>query len=353
MNIIRQILDKPNYCYDSNSKEILFSQQIKKLTKFHKKNCFIYKKMIKGNPLREKSNNYENQPFLPVNIFKDLDLISAKKNKIIKILKSSGTSSQGLSKIYLDKINSLNQIKVLKKISEPILGKNRMPMLIIDKKPDFLNRTEFNAKLAAIYGFSIFGKNQTYICDENGEVDYKNLNNFLKSHKGEKKFLFGFTSSVYEILIKSLDTKKIKFNLDDSILIHGGGWKKLEKIKIDNLSFKKKLKEKLNLNSIVNYYGLVEQTGSIFFECEKCNHFITSNFSDVFVRDKSFKIKKKGKGLLQLISLIPTSYPGHNLLTEDIGEIVNSKGCKCGKKGKGFIVHGRTKQAEPRGCSDT
>ena len=27
--------------------------------------------------------------------------------------------------------------------------------------------------------------------------------------------------------------------------------------------------------------------------------------------------------------------------------------CKCGRKGKYFLVHGRIKKAELRGCSDT
>jgi len=97
---------------------------------------------------------------------------------------------------------------------------------------------------------------------------------------------------------------------------------------------------------------MIEQVGSIFIEC-KCGHFVTSSFSDVFIRDKNFDILKNGKkGLIQLFSLLPTSYPGHNILTEDIGEIVGQDNCKCGLKGKYFLVHGRAKQAEIRGCSD-
>ena len=39
---------------------------------------------------------------------------------------------------------------------------------------------------------------------------------------------------------------------------------KLEKIKIDNSEFKNRLKKKLKIKNIINYYGFVEQTGSIF-----------------------------------------------------------------------------------------
>ena len=69
---------------------------------------------------------------------------------------------------------------------------------------------------------------------------------------------------------------------------------------------------------------------------------------------KSFnEIKDGRKGIIQLLSLLPTSYPGHNILTEDMGEIVSSKSCVCSNKGKRFKVYGRNKDSEIRGCSDT
>ena len=58
-------------------------------------------------------------------------------------------------------------------------------------------------------------------------------------------------------------------------------------------------------------------------------------------------------GLIQILSVIPYSYPGHSLLSEDIGEFVGIDDCNCGRYGKYFKVHGRIKSAEVRGCSDT
>ena len=108
----------------------------------------------------------------------------------------------------------------------------------------------------------------------------------------------------------------------------------------------------MKLKNIYNYYGLIEQAGSIFIEC-KCGYFVTSIFSEIFIRDKNFNIVKNGKrGIIQLFSLLPTSYPGHNILTEDIGEIIDGNSHKCNLKGKHFLVHGRAKEAEIRGCSD-
>ena len=38
----------------------------------------------------------------------------------------------------------------------------------------------------------------------------------------------------------------------------------MEKIKVSNKIFKRKLNKNLKINHIFNYYGLIEQTGSIF-----------------------------------------------------------------------------------------
>ena len=137
------------------------------------------------------------------------------------------------------------------------------------------------------------------------------------------------------------------------VIIHGGGWKKMEDIKINNNKFKNMLLTKLNIKNVINYYGMVEQAGSIFLECNKCQFFKTSIFSDVVIRDE--KLEKisldKKKGLLQVLSILPTSYPGHSILTEDLGELCKKK-CWCGFEGKRFLVHGRSKKSEIRGCSD-
>jgi hypothetical protein len=58
-------------------------------------------------------------------------------------------------------------------------------------------------------------------------------------------------------------------------------------------------------------------------------------------------------GLIELLSVIPRSYPGHVLLSEDEGILLGVDDCPCGRKGKYFKVLGRIQNAEVRGCSDT
>ena len=108
----------------------------------------------------------------------------------------------------------------------------------------------------------------------------------------------------------------------------------------------------LGIKNIHNYYGMVEQTGSVFLECE-LGYFHTSIFSDVYIRDHNLNLaKNRNQGLVQVMSLLPLSYPGHNILTEDLGVVMGVDNCKCGRKGKFFSVIGRVPGTEKRGCSD-
>ena len=352
---LKNIIKYSPYSLEKSQKNKLFKDFFTELTFHHYKKCKDYKKIIKNLKfkIKNRKNELQDFPMLPVKTFKTFKLISVNKKKIVKKLVSSGTTGQNLSEIYLDKKNANDQMVILSRIIEKILGKKRLPMLIIDQNPKLKNRSIFNARAAAIFGFSLFGRDYCYLLNEKNEIDYQALNNFLKKHENERFFIFGFTSLIYEYLIKKLSTSLLVSNFKNGILLHGGGWKKLEKIKINNELFKKKISKKLKLNNIYNYYGLVEQTGSIFIESKKCGYFHASIYSDILIRDHNFKVlEKDSRGLIQLFSLLPTSYPGHNILTEDIGELKGEDDCKCGLKGKYFIVHGRAKKSEMRGCSD-
>ena len=348
---LNQYLELEPYSLKSDLKKKYFFSIINQLTINHFKKSEKYKRLLKIFNYK-KVKKIEELPFIPTDIFKKFEIRSINNNEIVKVLKSSGTSGNP-SKIFLDKINTHNQRKILGKIVADILGKKRLPMLIIDKNVLKKPQKSFNARVAAINGFSIFGREPFFLLKDNGEIDYENLNKFIEKNNNEQIFIFGFTSLIYENLIEKLDLKRLNKILNNSILIHGGGWKKMERKKVSNINFKNSLYKKLGIKKIHNYYGLVEQTGSIFFDCEKCGCFITSIFSEVIVRDNNFKVAKDGEsGIIQLLSVLPTSYPGHNILTEDEGIIINSNKCECSSKGKRFIVLGRNKESEIRGCSD-
>ena len=189
------------------------------------------------------------------------------------------------------------------------------------------------------------------------KLDTEGLKEFLDKFQGQKILLFGFTFMIWQHFYKELMRLKkegITFDFSNGILIHGGGWKKLVSEAVSSEEFHKKLNQACGLENIHDYYGMVEQTGCIYMECE-CGHLHASIFSDVIIRRPvNFSECDIGEaGIVQVVSAIPESYPGHSLLTEDEGVILGIDDCPCGRKGKYFKINGRLKNAEIRGCSDT
>jgi len=305
----------------------------------------------------ERSCNYTELPFLPVRLFKELKLKSVPDEEVIKTMTSSGTTGQAVSRIYLDRNTAANQQKTMVKIVSEFTGSSRMPMVIIDYPGVVKDRALFSARGAGILGFSIFGSKKIYALNEEMKLDVEALDEFLYVNKGKKILIFGFTFMIWQHFYKELIRLKKEgkeFDLSNAVMIHGGGWKKLVSEAVSHDEFHNKLREICGITSIHDYYGMVEQTGCIYMECE-CGHLHASIFSDVITRRAiDFKPCKIGeKGILQVVSTIPESYPGHSLLTEDEGIIEGVDDCPCGRKGKYFRITGRLKNAEIRGCSDT
>lgn len=122
---------------------------------------------------------------------------------------------------------------------------------------------------------------------------------------------------------------------------------------VDRKTFNTTLRTSLGVKSVHNYYGMIEQTGSVFLECDE-GYFHPSIFSEIIVRNLNLKPAALGQiGLLQVCSLLSESYPGHNLLTDDLGRLEGVDYCRCGRRGKYFSIVGRVPGSELRGCSDT
>ena len=148
-------------------------------------------------------------------------------------------------------------------------------------------------------------------------------------------------------LFEIIDANNLEFSLKKQENL-----KKVEENKVSKSKFNLECKNYIGSNKIYNYYGMIEQTGSIFLECEY-GFYHPSLFSEIIIRDENMMPCNPGKvGIIQVCSLLPISYPGHSILTEDLGEIFAIDTCKCGRKGKVFKVLKRIKDSEVRGCSD-
>ncbi len=352
------ILDKEVYGLQQEEKEKLLHERLISLTGRHRKNCPAYRRMLDAVGFEEtKASGYTQIPFLPVRLFKELELKSIPDNAVIKTMTSSGTTGQSVSKIYLDRTTASNQQKALVKIVSDFTGSCRMPMIIVDCPGVLKDRAMFSARGAGILGFSIFASKKMYALDDHMRLDVEGIRNFLEEYKGQKILVFGFTYIVWQYFYKQLRQLKEEAaacDLSNAVLIHGGGWKKLISQAVSKEAFHNGFRDVCGLTDIHDYYGMVEQTGCIYMECE-CGHLHASVFSDIIIRRPvDFKPCGVGeKGIVQVVSTIPESYPGHSLLTEDEGVMEGVDDCPCGRKGKYFRITGRLKDAEIRGCSDT
>ncbi|MEY2365246.1 acyl-protein synthetase [Lysinibacillus capsici] len=328
--------------------------KLNELTKWHTENCHEYKSMLEKSNVLLEASCLEEVPFIPVQLFKLMNLKSVSQEKVVKVLTSSGTTGQQVSKIYLDKETSIAQTKALVEVMKPILGNKRLPMILLDTKSVLKDRKSFSARGAGILGFSNFGRKHFYALNDDMTLDVEGLQAYLKEYEGQRILLFGFTFMIWQYVYKEIRDKGLNINFNNSVMIHGGGWKKLKDEAVNALTFNQLLSEELGIQEVHNYYGMVEQVGSIFVECSE-GHLHAPSYADVIIRNPiTFEVLPLGQqGLIQVVSELPRSYPGHSLLTEDLGIIHGVDNCPCGWKGKYFSVVGRIPKAELRGCSDT
>lgn len=354
---LNNILNIPPYSLNKEEKRLLLNERLREMTQHHYKQCADYRKMINALNLDiDHLPEYDELPFLPVRLFKEFELCSVDKDEVVKTMTSSGTTGQQVSRIFLDKETSTNQTKTLTKIVSSFIGTKRIPMLLLDSSSVIKNRRMFSARGAGILGFSMFGSKKIYALNDEMQLNIPLIKEFLEEHKEESIFMFGFTFMIWQHFYKQLLETGYQPDLSKGILIHGGGWKKLLSQSVSPNDFKQTLSDicGINVNNIHDYYGMVEQTGSVYMECE-CGHLHAPVFSDILIRrPKDFSLAGIGeKGIIEVVSVLPESYPGHILLTEDEGMILGEDDCTCGRKGKYFKIIGRIKNAEIRGCSDT
>lgn len=368
--MIEDFYELEPYELNKEEKSKKLTSELIELTRRHQEKCPEYARYLKAIGYDESLvKTPADIPFFPVRAFKDVDLLSIPREEVFKTMTSSGTTGQRVSKIFVDKETAMIQQKVLVKILSDYWGKKRLPMLVIDSKETVRNRQQFTARGAAIMGLQIVARDIVYALNDDMSLNIDALKEFLEKYSGQRFIIFGFTFIVWQHLYqvvqglqadkKSTESKDDEFDisaydLSEAFLMTGGGWKKLVSESISQDEFKKRMTDVLGITRFLDHYAMVEQTGCIYAECE-CGHLHASNYSDVFIRDANdFSVKGIGeKGIIQTVSVLPHSYPGHSLLTEDEGIILGEDDCPCGRKGKYIQILGRLKSAELRGCSDT
>ena len=333
----------------------MVTRELLELTEHHRKNCAPYANLLTAMDfVPEQVETTADIPFFPVRLFKEMELLSIDRSQIFKTMTSSGTTGQVSSRIYVDRETAMAQQKIMIKILSDYFGKQRLPLLIIDSPAVLKDRQQFTARGAAIMGLQFMTRDNTYALDVDMRLDFDVLDAFLERHQGKPYLIFGFTFMIWQHFYQALRESGRRFDLSNAWLMSGGGWKKLQSQSVSQAEFQRRMTKETGITHFLDHYNMVEQTGCLYAECE-CHHLHASIFSDVIVRHpEDFSPCEIGeKGIIELLSVIPRSYPGHALLTEDEGMILGEDDCPCGRKGKYIRILGRLKAAELRGCSDT
>jgi len=354
---LERLLGAGPYSLPQKEKRAILTERVRELSCRHYECCEPYRNIVNrifGGPQTLDFERLEDAPFLPVSLFKTRELCSVERAKVVKKLTSSGTTGQAVSRIYLDAETAQLQTRTLVKIMQHFLGVERRPMIFLDHAAVVRDRYSFSARGAGILGMLPFGRQPFYALREDMSLDLEGLEAYVEQMKPGPPVLFGFTYIVWQYFVEALEQMCRRLSLPGAILLHSGGWKRLEALNVSMEEFRRRVEAVAGIETVINYYGMVEQVGSVYFE-NSLHCLQASIWSDVIVRaPETLEPLPHGRaGLIQVLSALPSSYPGHSLLTEDIGVVEGCDNPATGMYGKYFRVLGRLPKAELRGCSDT
>lgn len=299
-------------------------------------------------------------PYVPVGAFKanpPLALVDASEFR--RTLTSSATTGQVPSRVVLDAETAKRMTKGVTAIIKDFIGPARRPYLVIDTTENMRSQGELGARGAAIQGLGSFAT-ETVCClgrgqDGNSSLDLAILLDFAAKWRDAEVLAYGFTYVVWTQLVLPLQRQGITLNLSNVRLLHSGGWKRLEREAVSKKTFNEGVASVFGCSAgrVIDFYGMVENVGVVYPDCEHGNKHVPA-FAEVVVRNPLTlePVAAGQQGLVQVCSVLPTSFPGFLVLTDDMAEIIDYDKCPCGRRGTSFRFAGRVPKIEVRGCGN-
>jgi len=299
-------------------------------------------------------------PYVPVGAFKanpPLALVDASEFK--RTLTSSATTGQVPSRVVLDAETAKRMTKGVTTIIKDFIGPARRPYLVIDTPENVRSQGELGARGAAIQGLGSFAT-ETVCClrsgpDGNTSLDLTKLLEFAAKWREAEVLTYGFTYVVWTQLVEPLERQGITLDISNVRVLHSGGWKRLEREAVTKKVFTEGVASVFGCSAdrVIDFYGMVENVGVVYPDCEHGNKHVPA-FAEVVVRNPLTlePVAPGQRGLVQVCSVLPTSFPGFLVLTDDMAEIIDYDECPCGRRGTSFRFAGRVPKVEVRGCGN-
>ena len=327
-------------------------REMNELSRWHLEGCEGYRAVW---PHFGEAKSFSELPFLHVGVFKHRVWRTSgdgvAHQRTLKSSSTSGTSSQ----IVLDARSGVLQAQSSAAILKNLLGADRRPLLVFDDVKSLQQRGEVSARATAAMSLRPLSTEMHFLLsgsDSAQSLDWAKVRELCAM--SPRLLIYGFTWMLWTGWAQGVMPEDVRAALARTQIhfVHSGGWKKLEALKVSREQFDAALLGTVAPGSgVLDFYGLVEQVGIIYPLCEAGYRHVP-RWAAVLVRDPWTMQTLAGEcGMLQLMNPLAFGAPYHNVLTEDMGRIVEGV-CKCGRAGQRFELLGRMPKAELRGCAN-
>jgi phenylacetate-coenzyme A ligase PaaK-like adenylate-forming protein len=350
----------PAYSLDRAAKQRFLSAQLAALVARHAAGCPPYARVVEEWQRRHappsEATPIEDFPYIPVNLFKEFDLVSTTE-KVMSV-QSSATTTGKSSKVFTDKSTRRRQTLSAAKIWNDFIGETRRPCLVFDLEATVRGNDSLGARAAAILSLAHHASSWHFVMRADGDalrVDVDALRRALDETAGKPILCYGFTYLLYLAHRELIDAGFAYPLHPDSLFLHSGGWKRLIDQSVEKPAFNRTIAAPWDVapSNVIDFYGTVEQVGMLYPDCREGLKHVPYWADVVLRRPDSLEPAPAGEtGLIQLVSALPLAAPNHSVLTEDLGALVAVDGCACGRRGNAFVFKGRAPKSEVRGCSD-
>jgi len=153
---IEQLFQQPPYAARPGEHQELLRAAVREAIGHHCTHCPAFARWYRkqaADPDAE-IRDLAQVPFLPVSIFKRLSLESVAEPDVVRVLRSSATSSQTPSRVVLDRITRDRQMRTLAVMLSALMGPVRRPFIVLDAAATHGANLELSARVAGMRGWT-------------------------------------------------------------------------------------------------------------------------------------------------------------------------------------------------------